>query len=122
MHSCLLRMFLTCKTLKQMTARILKQDPNTKRFRRTLIYYDTDTQYTNTHSFEPFYVWFLMRFSNFNHQLFFFFLLFLNLCCYCMTFCMCVSVLLNTSLVNFKVCELDGCVLLMPLQLVVAEV
>ena len=30
-----------------MTASILKQDPNTKRFNRTLIYYDTDTQYTH---------------------------------------------------------------------------
>ena len=28
-----------------MTANILKQDPNRKRFKRTLIYYDTDTQY-----------------------------------------------------------------------------
>ena len=28
-----------------MTASILKQDPNTKRFKRTLLYYDTDTQY-----------------------------------------------------------------------------
>ena len=30
-----------------MTASILKQDPNTKRFKRTLIYYDTDTQYAH---------------------------------------------------------------------------
>ena len=30
-----------------MTASVLKQDPNTKRFKRTLIYYDTDTQYAN---------------------------------------------------------------------------
>ena len=30
-----------------MTASILKQDPNTKRFKRTLIYFDTDTQYAN---------------------------------------------------------------------------
>ena len=30
-----------------MTVSILKQDPNTKRLKRTLIYYDMDTQYTN---------------------------------------------------------------------------
>ena len=30
-----------------MTASVLKQNPNTKRFKRTLIYYDTDTQYAN---------------------------------------------------------------------------
>ena len=29
------------------TASILKQDPNIKRFKRTLIYYDMDTQYAN---------------------------------------------------------------------------
>ena len=28
-----------------MTANILKQDPNRERFKRTLIYYDLDTQY-----------------------------------------------------------------------------
>ena len=28
-----------------MTAHILKQDPNTKGFKRTLIYYDMDIQY-----------------------------------------------------------------------------
>ena len=28
-----------------MTAGVLKQDPNTKWFKGTLIYYDTDTQY-----------------------------------------------------------------------------
>jgi len=28
-----------------MTVSVLKQDPNTKRFKRTLIYLDTDTQY-----------------------------------------------------------------------------
>ena len=30
-----------------MTGNVLKQDPNTERFKRTLIYYDTDTQYAN---------------------------------------------------------------------------
>ena len=30
-----------------MTASILKQDPNTKSFKRTLIYFNTDTQYAN---------------------------------------------------------------------------
>ena len=30
-----------------MPVSILKQDPNTKRFKRTLIYFDTDTQYAN---------------------------------------------------------------------------
>ena len=30
-----------------MTASVLKQDPNTERFKRTLIYFDTDTQYAN---------------------------------------------------------------------------
>ena len=30
-----------------MTASVLEQDPNTKRFKRTLIYFDTDTQYAN---------------------------------------------------------------------------
>ena len=30
-----------------MTASVLKQDPNTKRFKRTLIYFNTDTQYAN---------------------------------------------------------------------------
>ena len=30
-----------------MTASVLKQDPNTKRFKRTLIYFNTDTQYGN---------------------------------------------------------------------------
>ena len=35
------------KSQKRMTASVLKQDPNTKRFKRTLIYYDTDTQSTN---------------------------------------------------------------------------
>ena len=29
-----------------MTASVLKQDPSTKRFKRTLIYFDTDTQYS----------------------------------------------------------------------------
>ena len=29
-----------------MTASVLKQEPNTKMFKRTLIYYDTDTQYS----------------------------------------------------------------------------
>ena len=28
-----------------MTASVLKQDPNTKRFKRTLLYFNTDTQY-----------------------------------------------------------------------------
>ena len=28
-----------------MTASVLKQDPNTKRFKRTLVYLNTDTQY-----------------------------------------------------------------------------
>ena len=28
-----------------MTASVLKQDPNTKRFKRTLIYFNTGTQY-----------------------------------------------------------------------------
>ena len=30
-----------------MTASVLKQDPNTKWFKRMLIYYDADTQYAN---------------------------------------------------------------------------
>ena len=30
-----------------MTASVLKQNQNTKRFKRTLIYFDTDTQYAN---------------------------------------------------------------------------
>ena len=30
-----------------MTTSVLNGDPNTKRFKRTLIYYDTDTQYGN---------------------------------------------------------------------------
>ena len=30
-----------------MTASVLKQDKNTKRFKRTLIYFDTDAQYAN---------------------------------------------------------------------------
>ena len=30
-----------------MTASVLKQDPSTKRFKRTLIYYDTDTEYAH---------------------------------------------------------------------------
>ena len=30
-----------------MTAIVLKQDPNTKRFKRTLIYFATDTQYAH---------------------------------------------------------------------------
>ena len=30
-----------------MTASILKQDPNTKRFQQTLIYFNTDTQYAH---------------------------------------------------------------------------
>ena len=30
-----------------MTASILKQDPNTERFKRMLIYFNTDTQYAN---------------------------------------------------------------------------
>ena len=37
-----------------MTAGVLKQDPNTKRFKRTLIYFNTDTQYTNFRG-NPFY-------------------------------------------------------------------
>ena len=28
-----------------MSASVLKQDPNTKRFKRTLIYFENDTQY-----------------------------------------------------------------------------
>ena len=35
------------KSETRMAASVLKQDPNTKRFKRTLIYYDTDTQYAN---------------------------------------------------------------------------
>ena len=31
-----------------MTASVLKQDPNTKRFKRTLIHFDTDTQIKGT--------------------------------------------------------------------------
>ena len=31
----------------RMTASILKQDPNTKRFKRMLTYYDTDRHYAN---------------------------------------------------------------------------
>ena len=30
-----------------MTASVLKQDPKHKKFKRTLIYYNTDTQYAN---------------------------------------------------------------------------
>ena len=30
-----------------MTASVLKQDPNTKRFKRTLIYFNTDAQYAH---------------------------------------------------------------------------
>ena len=30
-----------------MTASVLKQDPNRKRFKPTLIYFDTDTQYAH---------------------------------------------------------------------------
>ena len=30
-----------------MTGSVLKQDPNTKRFKRTLIYFNTDTQYVS---------------------------------------------------------------------------
>ena len=30
-----------------MTANVLKQDPNTKKFKWTLIYFNTDTQYAN---------------------------------------------------------------------------
>ena len=30
-----------------MTASILKQDPSTKRFKRMLIYFNTDTQYAH---------------------------------------------------------------------------
>ena len=30
-----------------MNAGVLKQDPNTKRFKRMLIYFNTDTQYAN---------------------------------------------------------------------------
>ena len=30
-----------------MTASVLKQDPNTKRFKRMLIYFNTDTQHAN---------------------------------------------------------------------------
>ena len=30
-----------------MTASVLQQDPSTNRFKRTLIYFDTDTQYAN---------------------------------------------------------------------------
>ena len=30
-----------------MTASVLKQDPNTKRFKRSLIYFNTDTQYAH---------------------------------------------------------------------------
>ena len=30
-----------------MTASVLKQDPNTKKFTRTLIYYDKDVQYAH---------------------------------------------------------------------------
>ena len=30
-----------------MTASVLKQDPNTKSFKRTLIYFNTDTQYAD---------------------------------------------------------------------------
>ena len=45
-----------------MTASILKQNPNTKRFKRTLIYYDLIIilcviDIINKHSFEPFCVW-----------------------------------------------------------------
>ena len=32
----------------RMTASVLKQDPNAKRFKRTLVYFNTDTQYANS--------------------------------------------------------------------------
>ena len=35
------------KIWNRMTASVLKQDPNTKRFKRMLIYFNTDTQYAN---------------------------------------------------------------------------
>ena len=35
------------KIWNRMIANVLKQDLNTKRFKRTLIYFNTDTQYTN---------------------------------------------------------------------------
>ena len=35
------------KRKEKMTARVLKQDPNTERFKRTLIYFDMGTQYAN---------------------------------------------------------------------------
>jgi len=37
-----------------MTASVLKQDPNTKRFKRTLIYFDTHTQYIQIFDEIPF--------------------------------------------------------------------
>ena len=35
------------KYTTRMTASVLKQDPNTKKFKRTLIYFNTDTQYAH---------------------------------------------------------------------------
>ena len=36
-----------------MTDSVLKQALNTKRFKRTLIYFNTDTQYANLHTMYP---------------------------------------------------------------------
>ena len=35
------------KNSNRMTASVLKQDPDTRRFKRTLIYFNTDTQYAH---------------------------------------------------------------------------
>ena len=53
--------------IARVTTSILKHDPNTKRFKRTLTYYGTDTQYANFWgnplSFEPLRVWIHQRHS-----------------------------------------------------------
>ena len=47
-----------------MTASTLKQDPNTKRFKQTLIYFNTDTltQYAHFQG-NPTYIWFQIDFN-----------------------------------------------------------
>ena len=50
-----------------MTASVLKQDPNTKRFKRTLIYFDTDTRYANIRENPDKIVFSLSLFIVFNH-------------------------------------------------------
>ena len=64
----LLRQIQNTIIWNRMTASVLKQDPNIKRFKRTIIYFNTDTQYEhfrvkiNKRSFERFCVWIKTRF------------------------------------------------------------